>query len=172
MLIIFGICIIILLLAIIYLLLYSMLRGAPYAPIGEQKINNMLTLLKVKKGERAADIGAGDGRIIIALAKKGVEAHGYEINPVLFFLAKRNIKKANMQKKAFIHLADFWRQDLSSFDIVTIYLTAHIMPAVEKKLIKELKPKARVVVNYFPLPTWKPVQKEDTIYLYRPATNA
>lgn len=155
------------LIGFIGLLAYSMFRGAPYAPIGKQKLSNMIDALDIKKGEKAVDIGSGDGRIVIALAKKGAEAHGYEINPLLVFLSRRKIKKEKLEKKAFIHMTDMWRENFSSFDIVTLFMTPHALKGLEKKLRKELKPGARIAANYYHFPHWKPTKREGQIYLYR-----
>ena len=153
--------------SIIVILFYAMVRGAPYAPLGKQKIETMLGLLNVKPGEKAIDLGSGDGRLVIEMAKKGAIAYGYEINPLLVLIAKWKIKKLGLQKNAHIYWGDFWGKNLSSFDIVTVYLAPHSMKAVETKLRKELKPKARVAVNYFPFPTWKPKKTLEKIYLYQ-----
>ncbi len=162
-----DILVIIFLIAFIGFLVYSMATGAPYAPIGEQKIAAMMELLQVKKGEKAVDLGAGDGRIVIALAKHGAEAHGYEINPLLVMIGKNNIRKSGLSGKAYMHWGDIWRLDLAKFSIVTVYLTAHIMPTLEKKFAKELQPGTRLVMNYFKIPNWKPDKKLDTVYLYK-----
>ncbi len=157
----------VILIGIIVLLAYSMLFGGPYAPVGEHKIEAMMKLLNVKKGERAVDLGAGDGRIVVELARRGAEAHGYEINPVLVFIGRKKIKEAGLQGKAFMHMTDMWQVDLSKFSIVTVYLTAHVQPRLEKKFEKELQPGTRVVENYFKVPNWKPVKKLDTVYLFK-----
>lgn len=159
--------VILVLISISVILLYALIRGAPYAPLGKQKIATMLNLLNVKSGEKAVDLGAGDGRIVIEMAKKGAIAYGYEINPLLVLIAKWKIKKLGLQKNAHIYWSDFLGKNLSSFDIVTVYLAPHSMKAVETKLRKELKPKARVAVNYFPFPTWPPKKTSDKIYLYQ-----
>lgn len=163
----FGIAIIIILIIISFILLYSMLRGAPYAPLGKEKTNTLITLLDIKPGERAIDLGAGDGRIVIALAKAGAQAHGYEINPLLVFLGKQKIKKAGLQGKAHMHWGDIWGAQLTTYNIITVYLTAHIMQRIETKLQNETRPGTKIVVNYFKLPTWKPVRQLDTLYLYQ-----
>lgn len=155
------------LLAFIIILLYSMIFGGPYAPIGEQKIEAMLSLLKIKEGEKSVDLGSGDGRIVIALAQKGVVAHGYEVNPLLVLLARYKIRKKRLQKIAFIHWGDFWKADFSSYDIITIYLAPHIMSRLENKLRKDAKRRTRIAVNFFAFPTWKYDLRKDTIYLYR-----
>jgi protein-L-isoaspartate O-methyltransferase len=159
------------LIAIIGILVYAIVRGAPYAPLGKQKIATMLSLLNVKLGEKAVDLGSGDGRIVIEMAKKGAIACGYEINPLLVLIAKWKIKKLGLQNNAHIYWGDFWGKNLSSFDIVTVYLAPYSMKAVETKLRRDLKPKARVAVNYFPFHKWKPKNTVDNIYLYEQASS-
>lgn len=162
---------IVFMLYVIYVLGYSMMKGAPYAPIRHDHLTTMIKVLKIKKGEKALDIGAGDGRIVIALAKEGAEAHGFEINPLLVLWAKWNIKRAGLQGKAHVHLQNFITADFSSFDVFTTYLTQFGMRNVEKKLEKEAKFTARIAADYFKLPTWKPSKHVDTIYLYEVAKN-
>lgn len=67
--------------------------GAVFAKSDEKLIATMIQLAKVKPGEKAVDLGSGDGSVIIALAKAGAEAHGYELNPFLVWLSRRQIKK-------------------------------------------------------------------------------
>jgi len=141
--------------------------GAIYVPSAEKKIKKMIEFAEIKLGEKAADLGAGDGRLVIALAKKGIEAHGYEINPILAWRARRNINKAGLKGKAFIHWKSFWNEDLSKFDIITVYGIGFIMKRLEKKLRKELKNNARVISNAFCFPSWSQIKKEDGVYLYK-----
>lgn len=169
--IIFELLFIIFMLYFIYLLVYSMAKGAPYAPIHKEHLPIMLKLLNIKKGEKAVDIGAGDGRIVIALAQAGADAHGFEINPLLVLWAKWNIYRSGMNGKAHIHLQNFIKADFSDFDIFTTYLTQFGMKNVEKKLSEEAKPSARIAADYFQLPTWKASKHEGTIYLYEVKKN-
>lgn len=143
-----------------------MVRGAPYAPLGKIKTKSMLDLLEVKPGEKALDLGSGDGRIVIELAKRGAKAYGYEINPLLVWISRRNIKKAGLTESAFIIRKDYWRADFSDYKFVTIYGSFHIMKRLEKKLKKELPKNSRVVSNYFKFPNWEISKKVDTLYLY------
>lgn len=140
--------------------------GAIYVPTQKAKVEKMVELADIKPGEKAADLGAGDGRLVIALAKAGAQAHGYEINPWLVRLARKNIHRERLEGKAFIHWKNFWQEDFSNFDVVTIYGMRHLMRRLEKKLKKELKPKARVVSNSFQFPSWPKSKKEDDICLY------
>lgn len=140
--------------------------GAIYVPSSDEKVNKMMEFLEISPGQKIADLGAGDGKLVIAAAKAGAEAYGYEISPFLVSLAKKNIKKLGLENKAFVYCKNLWRQDLQNFDAVIVYGMTHMMKKLEKKLKRELKPGAKVVSNYFVLPTWKPDKAEDNIYLY------
>lgn len=141
--------------------------GAPYVPTHDKILKKMIALLSIKPGEKAVDLGSGDGKIVIALAQAGAEAHGYEINPFLVLWSKRNIKKAGLAGKAFIHWKSFWSVDFSCFQIVTVYGITYMMKRLEKKSQKELKTGARVASNAFTFPNWSPIQNNDGIYLYK-----
>ena len=140
--------------------------GAIYVPSNRDRIKKIIELAEIKPGEKAVDLGSGDGRIVIALAEAGAEAYGYEINPILVRKSRRNIRKARLENKAFIILGSFWQADLSKFDIITIYGMQHVMRRLEKKSRKELKKDARIVSNAFEFPTWSPKKKDNGVYLY------
>ena len=141
--------------------------GAPYAPSDEGKIRRMVTLARIQKGEKALDIGSGDGRVVIELAKAGAHAFGYEVNPVLWAVSSFRIRRSGLQNVARIYRKNFWRADFSPFDVVTIFGVTYIMPELEKKLLRELQPGARVVSNYFSFPTWKPDVIARGVYVYQ-----
>jgi protein-L-isoaspartate O-methyltransferase len=142
-------------------------KGAIYLPTQKRTVKKMIELADIKPGEIAVDLGSGDGRLVIALAKAGAEAHGYEINPLLVLLARRNIRRARLKGRAFIHFKNLWKEDFSQFDVVTIFGIGYAMEPLEQKLKKELKNGARIVSNAFPFPNWQHEKKEDTAFLYR-----
>jgi len=141
--------------------------GAPYVASQQSDIEKIIEVAQVEIGQKAVDLGAGDGSIIIALAKKGVETHGYEINPVLVAKAHRKINELGLGRKAFMHQSNFWHQDISPFDVIIIYGISFAMGRLEKKLEKEAKSGAKIISNYFALPHWQPLKKEGRIYLYK-----
>ena|SRR6185437_3157131 len=137
----------------------------PYFQTSRYRVETMVELAHVKPGEKAADLGSGDGRIVIAFAKQGVEMHGYEIDDELRNLSEENITKLNLTN-TFIHNRDFWKEDLSGYDIICCYPMPTIMGRLERKLQEELKPGSRVLLNYFPFKHWKEKRIKDNIYLY------
>src|SRR5690242_17121198 len=92
------------LLGVFLLFTYATVFGGPYAPAALNRIETMVKLLKLKKGQKMVDLGSGDGRIVIEFAKRGIESHGYEINPILVFISRLKIKKLGLSNKAHIHL--------------------------------------------------------------------
>lgn len=143
------------------------LHGPVFVPSKQKDIANMIKLAKIKKGERIIDMGAGDGEIVIALAKAGYKAEGCEINPVLIRKAQKRIKKLGLEKKAKVYYKNFWDLDFSDFDVVFLYGTSYIMNRLEKKLLDELRPGSRLVSNYFQLPNWQSEKSIGKIRVYR-----
>lgn len=144
-----------------------MLLGAPFVPIEAVVLKRMIELITIQPGEKAADLGSGDGRIAIALAKAGARAEGYEINPLLVLVSRKNIQNASVTKQAIVHWKNFWKQDLSAFQVVTLFGMPHMMKKLQDKLQKELKPGARVISHQFKFPDWSVARQESQLYLYR-----
>lgn len=149
-----------------FLFVYALLFGAPYVPIPKYGLEKTIEFANIKPGQKAVDLGSGDGRIMIALAKAGAIVHGYEINPALVWWAKRKIKKESMEGKAFVHLKSFWDVDLSSYDVVTLFGVRKIMGRLEEKLNKELKPGAKIISFGFSFHGWEHLKKEQATFLY------
>ena len=150
----------------IYIILRPMLFGAIYFPTMPGNVEVIRKFAAVKPGEKIADLGSGDGRILIALAKEGAETHGYEVNPLLVMSSRRNIRKAGLSKKAFVHLQSFWKADLSRYDAVITYGFPHIMKKLGEKLKRELRPKAKIISNIFLFPNLKEIRTENKVRLY------
>ena len=137
----------------------------PYFQTSRYRVETMVELAEVKPSDKGADLGSGDGRIVIAFAKAGITMHGYEIDEELKKLAENNIQTENLTN-AFIHSKDFWQEDLSSYDIICCYPMPTIMGRLENKLKQELKPGSRILLNYFPFKYWKEKKVKDNIFLY------
>lgn len=139
----------------------------PYVPSLPERIETMFSLIEVSPGQKSLDLGAGDGRVVIEFAKRGLQAIGLEIDPNLVKLANKNIKEAGFEGKAQVFEKDFWDEDFSKYDIITIYGIFDIMKRLEEKFEKELKPGTIVVSNGFRLPYWEPFAKHKFVYVYR-----
>jgi len=151
---------------------------APYYPTPETIVEKMLQLGGLKAGERMFDLGSGDGRIVIMAAQKyHADATGIEFEKDLWRQSTDRIKSLDLQKTARIINGDILRQDVSSADLVTVYLLPASNDKVRPMLEKQLKKGARVVAHDFEIAGWAPDQvqhieddgegRSHTLYLYK-----
>jgi cyclopropane fatty-acyl-phospholipid synthase-like methyltransferase len=127
----------------------------------------MMRLAKLSKNDRVLDLGSGDGRLVVEIARRGLEAHGVEINLFLVLISRLIIKIYGLSKSARIKWGNMWRINVSDYDVVFIYAISHIMGDLEKKLKDELESDAKVVSYAYKFPHWKPEKSEKGVYLYR-----
>jgi len=130
---------------------------APFDPTPQEVVERMLALAAVKKNDVVYDLGSGDGRVVVTAAKKyGVRGVGFEIDPGLVKLARENVRKQGVGKLVEIRQQDFMNADLSPATVVTLYLSYDGNLALRPKLMRELKPSARVVSYTFDMGEWPP----------------
>lgn len=147
--------------------LVTLRRGAIFVPMRREVIGRVVKMLEINAGDRAVDLGSGDGRVVIALALAGAEAHGYEHNPVLVWWSRLQIRRAGLSGRAFIHQANFWSIDFSQYTIFTVFGISYIMEKLEEKLEREAVHSSRIVSYLFPLPNKKESVREKGVYLYK-----
>jgi len=130
---------------------------APFDPTPQEVVDRMLVLAGINQGDVVYDLGAGDGRVVIAAAKKfGAKAVGLEIDPGLVKLARENVQKQGVEKLVEIRQQDFLTADLSPATVVTLYLSYDGNLALRPQLMRQLKPGARIVSYTFDLGDWQP----------------
>lgn len=147
-------------------LLIGPVFGAPFVPSSQKFVEDMVRLSGIRQGQCSVDLGCGDGRLVAAFAAAGAQASGYEINPMLVWFSRLNMIGRHHRGSSDIILGNFVNHDLSRFDVITTYLMPPMMAILEKKLIKEMKPGARVVSNSFSFPNWKPIMQEGRLFVY------
>ncbi|MEM2118229.1 MAG: methyltransferase domain-containing protein [Candidatus Bathyarchaeia archaeon] len=153
---------------------------APYVPSPPQVIRQMLILAELKPGEIFFDLGAGDGRTVIMAAKDfGARAVGVELREDLVKKALSSIYEQGLQDRVTIVNGDMFNVDLTSADVVFLYLTTSANEKVKPKLEAELKKGVRVVSHDYEIVGWKPIKvlnfcenqtlgyPSHTIYLYK-----
>jgi protein-L-isoaspartate O-methyltransferase len=142
----------------------------PFVPSPQFVVDKMIELAGVTKGDVVYDLGSGDGRIVIAAAKKGAKAVGFEIDPDLVGESRANIQKAGVQESAEIRNQDILTVDLSPASVVTMYLLPDVNLKLRPNLLSQLKPGSRIVSHSFDMGDWKPDKVERvegrTIYFW------
>jgi ribosomal protein L11 methylase PrmA len=143
----------------------------PYVPTPEPVVNAMLKLAQVKRGDVLYDLGSGDGRIVIAAAKRyGVRGTGVDIDPERIREANANARKAGVSARVRFLNEDLFDIDFRDATVVTLYLLPRINLKLRPKLLAELRPGTRIVSHGFDMGDWKPERVAEvgnsTIYLW------
>jgi len=147
-------------------LLVSSFMGAPFIPTSGRKVKRMLELAKLKKGEKLYDLGAGDGRFVVAAAQQGVNAVGVEINPFQVWWCNFRIALLGLGKQAKVVRGNIFTYDVSDADIVICYLLPETNKRLQPILEKALKPGVRVVTHIFRFHGWKLEAEDKKAHLY------
>ncbi len=106
--------------------------GAPYMPTLNKQVEIALELAELKKGDTLLELGCGDGRVLIAAAKKDIKAIGYEINPFLVLICDlRTIKYRQLVQ---IKWGNYWDKSWPAADIVFVFLISRYMEKLDKRL--------------------------------------
>ena len=129
---------------------------APYVNTVEEDVELMLDLASVGPDDYLIDLGAGDGRIVIAGARRGARGHGVELDPDLVALARRRADEAGVSDQVEFIEGDIFAADLSRATVVTAYLFPEANLQLRPKLLAELAPGTRVVSNAFHMGNWIP----------------
>lgn len=143
-----------------------------YVPTPQSVVDAMLALANVTKDDVVYDLGSGDGRIVITAARKyGARGVGFEIDPALVKKARANAAAAGVSSRVRFVTQNLFTADLRPASVVTLYLLQSINERLRPKLVRELKPGARVVSHVFNMgPEWPPERTEtierSRIYLW------
>jgi protein-L-isoaspartate O-methyltransferase len=128
-----------------------------YVPTSSGVADAMLKLAQVTANDVVYDLGSGDGRIVIAAAKKyGASGVGVELDAELVKQARKNAMKAGVSDRVTFVQADLFKTDLSKATVVTLYLSNSINLRLRSLLQQQLRPGSRVVSHRFEMGDWKP----------------
>jgi precorrin-6B methylase 2 len=95
---------------------------APYVPTVKEDVELMLDVADVQPDDYVIDLGSGDGRIVIAAARRGALGHGVELDPELASLARVNSQEAGVADRVAFEQGDIFEADIDRATVVTLYL--------------------------------------------------
>ena len=133
---------------------------APYWPTPDSLVNHLLDVAAVGPGERLIDLGCGDGRIVVAAARRGAEALGVDIDPERIAEARAAATEAGVAARACFRQEDLFVTDLSGASVVTLYLLPVANRLLGARLRTELAPGSRVVSHAWPIEGWPADRQE------------
>jgi SAM-dependent methyltransferase len=149
-------------------------KDVVWVPTPPVLVEKMLDMAKVTSRDYVVDLGSGDGRNIIAAAKRGARALGVEYDRGLLEVARKNAIDAGVADQARFVEGDMFEADISSATVLALFLLPDNLQRLKPKFAR-LKPGTRIVTNGFPIDGWeaKQIDKVDgdcgswcTAYLY------
>jgi len=139
----------------------------PFVPSSTKVAEEMVRFAGLKNTETVYDLGAGDGRILIAAKRlhPHLRAIGWEYVPTVWLLGKLRIWWSGQDVT--LRLGNSEKQDVRDADCIFLYLFPTVMPSLEEKFNRELKPGTKVISYVFPFPHKKPIAQKSVPWLGR-----
>lgn len=129
-------------------------RDVVWVPTPYILVEKMLDMAKVKPQDFVMDLGSGDGRNIIAAAKRGARAVGVEYNPQMVDYSRAMAEKAGVSDKAQFIEGDMFEADISEATVLALFLLPDNLRKLTPKFL-DMKPGSRIVANGFGIDGWE-----------------
>ena len=142
-------------------------KDAVWVPTSQAMVEKMLDHAKVTAQDFVMDLGSGDGRTIIAAAKRGARGRGVEYNPDLVEYSKRQAVAQGVGDKAEFVQGDMYAADISKATVLALFLLPSNLEKLVPKFL-DLPAGTRIVANTFWVPDWTP---DDTVTLEQGCEN-
>lgn len=128
-------------------------KDVVWVPSPQEMVEKLLDLAVVTPEDFVIDLGSGDGRTVIAAARRGARAHGIEYNADLVELSRRNADRAGVRRRATFERQDVFRADFRKATVIVLFLTPEMNIRLRPRLL-DLKPGTRIVANTFGIGDW------------------
>ena len=130
-------------------------KDVVWVPSPTATVERMMDVAKVTPNDFVIDLGSGDGRNVIAAAKRGARALGVEFNPDMVALSQRLAKEAGVADKAQFVQGDMYEADISKATVMALFLLPVNMNKLAPKFFN-LAPGSRIAANTFGIDGWEP----------------
>lgn len=133
----------------------------PFITTPDEVVHRMLALAQTRPGDLVADLGSGDGRIVIAAAQKfGARGLGIELDARLVERSRENAARAGVADRVSFVQGDVLAADISAASVVTVYLLPDLMNRLQPRFLQRLQPGTRIVSHAFTMTGWRPDGRE------------
>jgi SAM-dependent methyltransferase len=129
-------------------------KDVVWVPTPPVLVEKMLDVARVTPQDYVMDLGSGDGRNVIAAAKRGARALGVEYNPDMVALSRRIAAKEGVADRATFVQGDMYEADISRATVLALFLLTENLNRLVPKFL-DMKAGSRVVVNGFEIDDWK-----------------
>lgn len=156
------------LIVIVFMLSFGavLLFGAPYLPTLSPQVKAALELSELKVGDTLLELGCGDGKVLIAAAKLGIDSVGYELNPFVALVAWLRTRRYKTHVR--VILGNFWKADWPEANAVFTFLLPKYMTKLDEKMLQYKHKPTKLISNAFAIPN-KPIDAQKNgvnLYIY------
>lgn len=153
-------------LAVLFLLVgFVVLFGPPYVPTMRRNMDAAFDLLELKRGQTLLDLGSGDGRVLIAAARRGIKAVGIELSPILFAISW--LRTRRYRKHVRVIWGDYFVTEWPRADAIFTFMIARQMAGLNDRVeFWRGKRPVRLASFAFAIPGKKPAAKKQGVFLY------
>lgn len=142
--------------------------SVPFITTPDEVVHRMLELAGTRANDVVADLGSGDGRIVIAAAQKfGARGLGIELDAGLVEKSREHAAQAGVADRVSIVQGDVLRADISAATVVTVYLLPALINRLQPLFLRDLQPGTRIVSHGFTMAGWRP-DRSETVRISKP----
>lgn len=143
-------------------------KDVVYVPQPAEVVERMMEIGQVTAKDFVIDLGSGDGRNVLAAARRGARALGVEFNPEFVAYSQQAAAKAGLADRAKFVQGDMFEADISEASVLALFLLTDNMNKLVPKFLG-MKPGSRIVSNTFRITGWDPdetVRADETCTLW------
>src|SRR6185503_706100 len=132
-------------------------KDVVWVPTPPALVEKMLDMIQLTPKDYIIDLGSGDGRNIIAAAKRGARGHGVEYDPDMVALSRRKAEEAGVADRAQFIQGDMYQADLSKATALVLFLLPVNLDKMRENFLK-MPPGTRIINNGYKISGWEEVE--------------
>ena len=152
------------LVVVFFCFVFVLLFGAPFLPTLRPQVEAALDLLDLAPGQTMLELGCGDGRVLIAAAKRGIKSVGYELNPILAVLAWARTRRYG--NSVHVIWGDYWHSPWPDAQGIFAFILPRYMGKLHKKVMQYPHKPVKVASFAFEINEMPAMRKNSGIFLY------
>ncbi len=132
-------------------------KDVMWVPTPPTLVEKMLDMARVTARDYVIDLGSGDGRNVIAAAKRGARGKGIEYDSGLVELSRQNARAEGVADRARFVEGDMFEADISKATVLALFLLPDNLTRLKPKF-ERLRPGTRIVTNGYTIDGWEPAE--------------
>ncbi len=135
-------------------------KDVVWVPTPDRTVEATLDLAGLKPSDYVIDLGSGDGRMVIAAARRGARGHGVEFNPKMVDFAQKRAQEAGVADRAKFVEGDMYAADISQATVMPLFLLTQNLDELVPNFLK-LRPGTRIVTVTYTITNWEHDESAD-----------